>query len=73
MRFAAFALTLGALLAFPLCAQESTARLLGTVTDPTGAVIPSANVVARNVATGLDRKTSTNESGDYLIPMPDQR
>jgi len=69
MRFAAFALTLGALLAFPLCAQESTARLLGTVTDPTGAVIPSANVVARNVATGLERKTSTNESGDYLIPM----
>jgi hypothetical protein len=52
-----------------LCAQESTARLLGTVTDPTGAVVPAANVAARNTATGLTRKTVANESGDYSIPL----
>jgi hypothetical protein len=52
-----------------LPAQESTARLLGTVRDPTGAVIPRAAVVARNVATGLLWKTVTNDTGDYAIPL----
>jgi hypothetical protein len=52
-----------------LPAQESTARLLGTIRDPTGAVIPRANVVARNVATGLLWKTVTNDTGDYAIPL----
>ena len=52
-----------------LTAQEATARLLGTVTDPTGAVIPTATIVAKNVATGLERRTTANESGDYSIPM----
>lgn len=52
-----------------LTAQEATARLLGTVTDPTGAVIPTATIVAKNVATGLERRTAANESGDYSIPM----
>ena len=52
-----------------LWAQESTARLLGTVTDPTGAVVPAANIAARNTATGLTRKTVANESGDYAIPL----
>jgi hypothetical protein len=69
MRYNAIVLIVGAALTWPLFAQESTARLLGTVTDPTGAVIPSANVVAHNVATGLDRKTTTNESGDYVISL----
>jgi hypothetical protein len=50
-------------------AQESTARLLGTVTDPTGAVIPAANIVAHNVATGLERKAIADESGDCSIPL----
>jgi hypothetical protein len=69
MRFAAISIILGAAFAAHLSAQESTARLLGTVTDPTGAVIPAANVVARNAATGLERKTTTSESGNYIIPM----
>jgi hypothetical protein len=50
-------------------AQESTARLLGTITDPTGAVVPGANVVTHNVATGLERRATSDQSGDYLIPM----
>ena len=69
MRYFAISVILGAALTAHLSAQESTARLLGTVTDPTGAVIPSANVSARNVATGIERKTTTNESGNYSIPM----
>src|SRR5438874_1321219 len=68
MRYATMTLILGVAFGSFLSAQESTARLLGTVTDPTGAVIPGATVVARNVATGLDRKTVANESGNYSIP-----
>ena len=49
-------------------AQESTARFLGTITDATGAVIPRAQVMARNTDTGLSWKTVSNESGDFSIP-----
>src|SRR6267378_1088124 len=69
MRYAACTLILGAAFAPLAFAQESTARLLGTVTDPTGAVIPAASVVARNVDTGLVRRAVANGSGDYSIPM----
>jgi hypothetical protein len=69
MRYAAIAIMFGVVSAAMLSAQESTARLLGTITDPTGAVIPGANVVVRNVATGLERKAVANESGDYTVPM----
>jgi hypothetical protein len=53
MRYAVTTLILGVA---PAPAQESTARLLGTITEPIGAVIPAANVVARSLATGLERK-----------------
>ena len=48
-------------------AQQATATLTGVVTDPTGAVIPGANVTATNKATNLSRTTSTNEEGLYVI------
>ena len=50
-------------------AQQSTARLLGTVKDQTGAVIPGAMVKATNVGTGQERMIRTNEGGDYSIPL----
>ena len=49
MRFVAVTLFIGAILAPLSFAQESTARLLGTITDPTGAVIPHVSVVAKNL------------------------
>ena len=69
MRRAAIRLFFAATFAASLSAQESTARLLGTIRDPTGAVIPRAAVVARNVATGLVWKTVSNDTGDYAIPL----
>src|SRR6476659_4952847 len=50
-------------------AQESTARLLGAVTDPTGAIVPHTVITAKNAATGLSWKTQTDESGNYTIPL----
>jgi hypothetical protein len=43
--------------------------LTGTVTDPQGAPIPGAAVVAKNVGTNIETKTNTNETGLYVIPL----
>ncbi len=49
--------------------QQSTARLLGTVKDSTGAVVVSVTVRAVNGANGLERMAMTNEAGEYSIPL----
>jgi outer membrane receptor protein involved in Fe transport len=46
-------------------AQTVTGTLQGTVTDSTGAVVPNAEVVIRNVETGQQRNLSTNSEGAY--------
>src|SRR6201987_2910949 len=48
-------------------AQLSTASLSGAVRDPSGAVIPGAKVVLTNVATAVENRTTTNDSGAYLF------
>jgi len=42
--------------------------IVGTVTDPSGAVIPAATVTLRQTATGLQRSAVTNAEGYYVIP-----
>jgi hypothetical protein len=43
----------------------------GTVTDPGGAVVPGATVVATNVATGIKTTRQSNDAGLYVIsPLP---
>jgi hypothetical protein len=41
----------------------------GTVKDPTGRVLPKANVVAREVNTGLAYHTRTDSKGTYTFPV----
>ena len=41
----------------PIAAQTFRGTILGTVTDPNGAVIPEATVTAKNVGTGIERST----------------
>ena len=41
-------------------AQNATGSVNGTVTDPNGAVVPSANITITNKATGGARKLTTN-------------
>jgi hypothetical protein len=46
-------------------AQLSTAALNGVVTDSTGAVVAKANLVLRNVDTGIENQAASNDTGNY--------
>ena len=50
-------------------AQLTTADVLGTVTDSTGAVVPGASVTIRNLATGVTSTTKSNGAGDYIFNL----
>jgi len=62
-----FLLVLGvlALLTGIVWAQGGTGELTGLVTDPSGAVVPNAEVKLTNAATGSSRTTVTTDSGIY--------
>jgi Carboxypeptidase regulatory-like domain len=47
---------------------QSTGIIRGTVTDPSGAAITNATVVATDVGTGIKRQVATNESGLFVFP-----
>jgi hypothetical protein len=51
-----------------LQAQSTMGTITGLVTDSSGAVIPSAVVVATNTATGVKAQTVTSSTGNYVIP-----
>ena len=54
------------LLAYPAFSQTSGAGgMSGTVTDPSGSIVPGVDVTILNTATGLARTVSTNQSGIY--------
>jgi hypothetical protein len=48
-------------------AQMTTAAIHGTVTDPSGAVVPGAKVIALNTATGISTSTTSDKSGYYIF------
>jgi hypothetical protein len=47
--------------------QDTNASLSGTVTDPSGAVIPGANLKLTNEATGFQLSFVSNEAGEYTF------
>ncbi len=48
-------------------AQSEQGRIVGTVTDANGAVIPGASVIVRSERTGEERTATTNEAGNYFV------
>jgi hypothetical protein len=60
----ALALASGALTGY----AQSTATLSGTITDPSGAVVPQAQVTVQELSTGVDRTAASDASGLYAIP-----
>ncbi|MGH9495433.1 MAG: TonB-dependent receptor domain-containing protein, partial [Candidatus Sulfotelmatobacter sp.] len=54
-----------------LRAQTSQGRILGTITDASGAVVSDAKVTITNTATGVSRSLQTNSVGEYAAPSLD--
>ena len=50
-------------------AQEVTATITGTVTDPSGAAVAGATVTAKSVERGETYTAVTNDAGIYRIPL----
>jgi len=71
-RLAAVAIAMGLLTACSAVAQTAssfdTGTITGTVTDPSGAVIPQANVTISNTGTGSVTHVKTNADGIFSAP-----
>jgi hypothetical protein len=50
-----------------LFAQAVFGSIVGTVTDPTGAVVPNATVVVTDVSKGTSQTVQSNGSGNYSV------
>ncbi|MCS7023221.1 MAG: carboxypeptidase regulatory-like domain-containing protein [Bryobacteraceae bacterium] len=68
MRLLSVVLALFCLGATSAAAQVATATLSGSVTDPSGAVVANAQVMARNVRTNIEWRTVTSSEGLYVLP-----
>ena len=55
-------------LPYSLLGQAVSGTLLGTVTDPSGASVAGATVIATQTATSVPHQGVTNQSGNYSIP-----
>jgi outer membrane receptor protein involved in Fe transport len=60
-----FTLLLAGFAAMQASAQLSTATLSGTVTDPTGAVVPNATITLTQTDTNFVRASHSNDDGTY--------
>src|ERR1700693_1215725 len=53
--------------AVPLISQTTTGRILGTVSDQSGAAVAGAAVVVTDVQRGTTRAVDSDASGDYVV------
>jgi len=63
-----FLLLLVAVLVLPFFAAAQEGTIVGTVTDPSGAAVPNAEVAITNVGTAVVRTVTTNDAGQYVAP-----
>ena len=55
--------------ALPLFASGPTGTITGTITDPSGAVIPKARIIVHNEGTNASREAKSNSDGDYTVAL----
>jgi len=55
----------------PAMAQSNKATIVGVVFDPSGAVVPNAEVTVTNVGTNQSRTATANSDGEYVFPLLD--
>lgn len=56
------------LLGMPIAHSQGFGTLVGTITDPSGAVVANAKVTATESATGVSRAAVSAGDGAYVIP-----
>ena len=66
-RLLPFLLLLALLYAFPAHTQTINGSISGTVSDSSGAVIPNAKIVVKNLETGVSRDSETDATGVYRV------
>ncbi len=47
---------------------QGLSTIVGTVTDPSGAVVPSAKVTVTQTGTGTTRSVTTDSQGYFVVP-----
>lgn len=68
IRFLITLLLVAAAAAMAAAQISSNAPIAGTVTDPSGAVVPGAAVVVKNNGNGATYETVTAENGTFVVP-----
>jgi hypothetical protein len=58
------------LLAVSAFAQSNQGTITGTISDPSGAVIATAQIEVKNSDTGILYRGGTSATGNYVIPVP---
>lgn len=66
-RIKAIILVIG--LASSLNGQQTTATLVGTVTDPSGSAVADASVTVLNTNTNVSHDTQTDQTGNFTVPF----
>lgn len=65
--FASLVLLLALIVPGRLSAQGTTGSITGTVTDPSGAVVPGATVTVKQIETNAVKTISTSDAGTYMV------
>jgi hypothetical protein len=65
----AVAFGLACVVAWPAIAVGPTGTIVGTVADPSEAVIPKSRVTVRNQGTNASRVVFTDDDGDFSVPL----
>jgi hypothetical protein len=63
-----FATLILMVVSLPALAQSTAGRVLGSVTDPSGAAVVGATVVIADVERGTSRTLTTDETGTFVAP-----
>ena len=48
---------------------QTQSQITGSITDNSGALVPGAALLARNIDTGVNYKAASNQNGVYLLPF----
>ena len=52
-----------------LWGQQTTADVLGTVTDASGAILPGITITVHNLDTGADSSSTSDSTGNYMVRL----